>query len=138
MVFKEHLFVIQHAEDFNLAGFVGHRIADALAKAITLCFCLVHDLNALCKRHLKLRFHMGYRPALEDVIGNHAIADQGIKEICKRIRIVVDTAQKDCLVIDNDASFQKRINRSDRLRRQLLCMVKLCCNIDRLFLPILL
>ena len=36
MVFKEHLFVIQHAEDFNFAGFVRHCIAHTLAEAIAL------------------------------------------------------------------------------------------------------
>ena len=36
MVFEEHLFVIQHAEDFNFAGFVRHCIAHTLAEAIAL------------------------------------------------------------------------------------------------------
>lgn len=43
MVFKEHLFVIQHAEDFNFAGFVRHCIAHTLAEAIALRLGLIHD-----------------------------------------------------------------------------------------------
>ena len=69
MVFKEHLFVIQHAEDFNFAGFVRHCIAHTLAEAIALRLGLIHDFCAFRKRHLKLRFHMSDRPALEDVVG---------------------------------------------------------------------
>ncbi len=93
MVFKEHLFVIQHAEDFNFAGFVRHCIAHTLAEAIALRLGLIHEFCAFRKRHLKLRFHMSDRPALEDVVGDDTVADQGIEEVCQCVRIVVYAAE---------------------------------------------
>ena len=93
MVFEEHLFVIQHAEDFNFAGFVRHCIAHTLAEAIALRLGLIHDFCAFRKRHLKLRFHMSDRPALEDVVGDDTVADQGIEEVCQCVRIVVYAAE---------------------------------------------
>ena len=93
MVFEEHFLFIEHAKDFNFACFVRHRIAQAFAEAVALRLRLIHNFNAFHKWHLKLGFHMGNRPALENIIGDHTIANQGVEQIGKRIRIVVDAAE---------------------------------------------
>ena len=137
MEFEYRLSVGERADDLYLAARVAHRIAHTLAKAVLKPLRLVDYPDPVEQRHLKAVLHTGDGAALEYVIRRNSGTGEPSEELAEHLRRIVDAAQQHGLVAHLHAAVEQCAHRAQRFTRKLPRVVKLCDDVDRLYVGVL-
>ena len=107
VILKQHL-IPQSAEDLDLSGHMGHRVAEGLGLSVAQGPGLCHDLIPSLQRDLELCQNALCGSALEYIIRQDADSRQRVEKLREDLRIVIYPLQENDLVADRAAGFDQR------------------------------
>ena len=122
----------------DLARDMRHAVMDALRLSVHALLRFLHNPGAFHQRNLEFIQRSSRRPALEDIVRNHADGNQLIQKEGQRPWLVIDPPQQDCLIPDDAAAADQRIHSPLRLVGNLMGMIEVGHDQDLLLLIIFL